>query len=107
MELLKRKTGNREPVKDAVARKIANGIISLQLKIAGLLQRQERRCSARQKKLLLLLFCLVTGGYCLYLLGNGLLGYREKNNAPAIRMNMLPGAQPPPPVLPDSTNFTG
>ena len=53
---------------DALACRIAIGIVQAQTWAAGRLGQLERRCSATQKKCLLAAFCLLFGSYCLYLL---------------------------------------
>jgi len=66
-------------ITDTIAHSIAGRIVRTQSKITAPLQRLERRCSIAQKKVLLILFCLVCGSYCFYLLARGLFGETNTN----------------------------
>lgn len=81
------------PYRDAIAQKIAEKIIILQQIIVHRLQQWERRSSVRQKKALLLIFCLVCGSYCSYLFCHALSG---KANI-AISFGHAPPVNKPPP----------
>ncbi|TDX00511.1 hypothetical protein EDB95_1536 [Dinghuibacter silviterrae] len=60
------------PTKEAIAGVIAGRIVVAQRYIANRLGKWESKCSVVQKKLVLLLFCLVFGSYCSYLLVDAL-----------------------------------
>jgi hypothetical protein len=82
------------PFRDAIARIIAAKIDLLQREIVRFLQQCDRRSTIRQKKILLVVFCLVCGGYCGYLLGHTLFA---KTAATVMRYAPIsPVAQPPP-----------
>jgi len=91
-------------VRDQAARMIATGIVALQLRIVGMLQRVEKKLSTGHKKVLLLLFCLVGCGYCSYLLASAFY-YRTQEVNPVISIEeaLPPGLPPPPVLLKDST----
>jgi hypothetical protein len=74
---------------DAIARTLADKIIVLQQRIVRILQRWDRRYSIRQKKIRLLIFCMICGSYCGYLLTDAL--FRKING-----VTIPPVAQPPP-----------
>lgn len=69
----KNKLAGLNPVHDKAAHFIANGIVTLQSRIAAKLNRLENKCTSRQKKILLFAFCLVFSMYCLFLLLRSLL----------------------------------
>jgi hypothetical protein len=79
------------PYRDAIARIIADRIFILQQCIVHLLQRFDRRSSIRQKKALLLFFCLANSSYCSYLFCSAVF---VKKNAGIARY--APVAKPPP-----------
>lgn len=58
---------------DKAAARVAKKIISAQVCISRRLQKVEQRLSVKQKKIGLVIFCLISSVYLLYLLGNALL----------------------------------
>ena len=81
------------PYRDAIARIIAEKIIALQHSIVHWLQQWDRCRSVKQKKALLLIFCLVSGAYCSYLFYQAL---SRKANV-AISFGHVPPVTKPPP----------
>lgn len=75
-------------LKDNIAGKIAGHIVGHQLRISRMLSKWERKRSLAQKKLLLLLFVGLAGGYCTYLLADALT--RPGNVTPDFRTTPLP-----------------
>jgi hypothetical protein len=63
----------KEPAKNTAHEKIANSIVarSLELKEKGavFMQRKTEQLSARSKKIIIVFFCMVTGGISLYTIG--------------------------------------
>ncbi len=95
------KTEKRNAVREAAADLLAGLIGKVKERIVQALQRWEKRYSHRQKKIMLLAFCILFGGYCLCLLtgvfsGNGIanLKLHRENGTP-------PLALPPPAVQAD------
>ena len=82
------------PYRDAIARMIADKIMGLQRSIIKILQQWDRRYSVRQKKILLLVFCITCSGYCGYLLIDALCG--KANNAAISAGYIRPVTKPPP-----------
>lgn len=82
-------------ISDAIAKLIAGMLDRIREALVNLLQRAEQRCSQAQKKLLFFAFCILFGGYCLYLLfgsaGSSVSSFalRRDNGSP-------PLALPPP-----------
>ncbi|MGE6220377.1 hypothetical protein ACQKCH_11170 [Nubsella zeaxanthinifaciens] len=56
------------PVQEKVAKRMAAGIVDRQRKLAGWLNYSTRKLTAKAWLILLAFFCLLFGGYCLYLL---------------------------------------
>ncbi len=82
------------PFRDAIARIIADKIDLVQQRIVRLLQQWDRSSTNKQKKILLVVFCLVCSFYCSYLLGHALFA---KTRATVARYAPIPlVAQPPP-----------
>jgi hypothetical protein len=95
MPNLKAKKGQQmHPYRDAIAKKIAEKINRLQHKIVQLLQQWDLRSSVKQKKVLLLLFCLVCSTCCSYLFFHALSG---KANVAMSFGHVPPATKPPPP----------
>ncbi|AOM80073.1 hypothetical protein BFS30_24670 [Pedobacter steynii] len=69
----RKRSPDHTPIQDRAALGIANGIIRLQSRMAAKLSRWESKCTVRQKKILLFVFCLVFGTYCLFLLLRSIL----------------------------------
>jgi len=82
------------PFRDAIARMIADKIMVFQRAIIKILQQWDRRYSVRQKKILLLVFCIACSNYCGYLLIAALYG--KANNAAISARYIPPVAKPPP-----------
>lgn len=55
------------PVKEKVAKSIANKLVSMQLGAAKRLQNWQARSSVKKRNIVLLLFALAWFGYCTYL----------------------------------------
>jgi len=93
-----RKTGGKSQRRgtgtDILARMIANRIIVLQHAIVRRLQQWEGRFNRQQKKILLIIFCVISGSYCCYLLGNALFAKAGTGFMRGIPTQ--PVAQPPP-----------
>lgn len=70
---LKKKKSSSSIYADQTARFIAGGIVSLQTRLTRVFQRWESKASLRQKKSALIIFCMLAGAYCFYLLGDALL----------------------------------
>lgn len=82
------------PFREAIAQIIADKIDVVQRKIIQLLQQWDRRSTIKQKKILLVIFCLACGSYYGYLLGHALFA---KTGATVTRYAPIaPVAQPPP-----------
>jgi hypothetical protein len=94
MPNLKAKKGHEmHPYRDAIAKKIAEKTNRLQHKIVQLLQQWDRRSSVKQKKAVLLLFCLGCSTCCSYMFFHALSG---KANM-AISFGHIPPLTKPPP----------
>ena len=83
------------PLRDAVASRIAGWFAAMQLKTVIVLQQWDRRFTFPQKKILLLVFCVISGTYCSYLLGHALF---SKTGATAMRYAPIPPVAQPPPL---------
>jgi hypothetical protein len=86
----------RSAVKEAAANLLATMVHKGKRRIVLVLQHWEQRCSQRQKKLLLFVFCGLFSGYCICLLvgafgGNGITELR-------LRQNGTPPLALPPPM---------
>jgi uncharacterized membrane protein len=88
-----KKEQEMHPYRDAIAQKIAEKIIILQQIIVHWLQQWDRSSSVRQKKALLLIFCLVSSSYCSYLFCHALSG---KANMVMSIGHVPPVTKPPP-----------
>jgi hypothetical protein len=82
------------PAKDAVARMIAGRLAVWQQATVKWLERIERRCTVRQKKILLLSFCLGCGIYWCFTL-TGML-FKGRGATLVSFGHISPVAQPPP-----------
>jgi hypothetical protein len=81
------------PYRDAIAQKIAGKIIVLRQIIVHWLQQLDRLLSIKQKKALLLIFCLACSSYCSYLFFHALSG---RTNVAISFGHVPPVAKPPP-----------
>lgn len=95
---LKKRKADNSVYADRTARWIANGIVSLQTRLARILKRLENKASLQQKKSILIIFCMIAGAYCFYLLGDALLrkpairDYLPVKNEQMIRSRVQPPA---------------
>lgn len=101
LNLKAKKEQQLRPCRDAIARIIAEKIIALQHSIVHWLQQWDRCRSVRQKKALLIIFCLVSGAYCSYLFCHALSG---KANV-AISFGHVPPVTKPPPSRREKDNI--
>lgn len=76
--------------KDSVGTKLGKGIIKLQKAFAERLNVAAATLSVGKMKRALFLFCLVSGGFSIYLAMNGLLRSNTKNNAITIDQASVP-----------------
>ncbi|WP_461789482.1 hypothetical protein [Pedobacter sp.] len=92
---------NREKwpvVKDAAANLLAILLHRAKTRIVGLLQHWEKRCTWRQKRILLIVFCALFSGYCIYLLIGALSGSSDGiANLKLREQNGVPPPELPPP----------
>jgi hypothetical protein len=66
-------TAGRKVRQDWIAERIVAHCIRWQLKWATWMQQQSGKLSPKGRVLALLLFCLLAGGYCLFLVLSGLM----------------------------------
>ncbi|MEE1946400.1 hypothetical protein VRU48_14850 [Pedobacter sp. KR3-3] len=94
MKLTGTNKGGPGSVRNLLAHHIATGIVRRQRRIAAWLQARERKASLKQKKILLVIFCLLAGAYLIYVLADAIFsaGY---HSAPAV----LPKGNGPPLLL--------
>lgn len=92
MWLFKRKTKTSVdyPAQDSMRTKIERGIIKLQRAVADRMNTAVAKLSVRKLKIMLLLFCLVSGGISIYLATNGLFGSSTKNKVIKIEQTLVP-----------------
>lgn len=76
------KKNKKELAENAANEKIANSIVSsslqLQEKWAAFMQRKTEKLSSRVKKIVIIIFCMVTGGISLYTIGVSLSPSKKK-----------------------------
>jgi hypothetical protein len=85
MRLFKRKVKEQNITKsaasDKVAGKIAGFIVKVQTKFADVMNRNFSGISTRRMKIILFLFCLVSGGLSIYYIVNAVFTHDKKNNS--------------------------
>lgn len=86
---------------DRLAAFIGFGIVRVQRKIAARLSSWERRCSALQKKVILVLFCIISAAYLGYVLIGALTVPRPATELP-VPTQVVPQLSLPPPCSSDS-----
>jgi hypothetical protein len=75
---------------DSARSKIGRGIIKLQTAFAERMNKAAARLPIRKMKTALVLFCLVSGGFSIYLAMNGVFGTNAKKNSFTIDQASVP-----------------
>lgn len=68
----KKREENLQPVNDTMAKRIAGLLLSLQLKFADFMSKKINVLSLKRKRLWLLVFCLLFGGFSIMVLLEGI-----------------------------------
>ncbi len=76
-----------EDWKDKAAGKIANVTIRLQTKFAHVMNKLVSTMPQKKLKIILIAFCLISGGFSIYLAANAIFGTTKKQ--PAIKVNPI------------------
>jgi hypothetical protein len=94
MKWFKKNKDHKRVADDAIAAMLATVLVRLQTKLIARLQKLEARLSLRQRKLALLVFCLLFGLANIWILGKVMFG--DVSDAAIYRQQIPPVAQPPP-----------
>ncbi|MFT3981207.1 MAG: hypothetical protein QM687_12100 [Ferruginibacter sp.] len=79
--------GNEQPLKEKAAKGIARFLLSIQSKFADVMNAGTKHIPLKKMKMLLVAFCLFSGGFSIYLVANAILKPDEKQ--PAFKVDQM------------------
>jgi len=74
----KKDKSNDQPIKEKAAKGIARFLLSIQSKFADVMNAGTKHIPSKRMKILLVAFCLFSGGFSIYLVANAILKPDEK-----------------------------
>jgi hypothetical protein len=85
-----KETGDKVTASDRVAEKIAAAAIKLQQLFAEKMNRLFMKTDFKRLKIILILFCICTGGYSIYLIANSVISADRKQNSFEVQQMDVP-----------------